>query len=171
MGWVSRYGLPCTIVSDRGRQFTSELWSHLGSTLGAKIKHTSAYHPQSKGILERLHRDLKAALRAGVEGPCWIEQLPWVLLGLRTTPKEDLPVSSADCIFRNRLRLPADVTQPKRSVEVPPTPLQTSHHHKTDISVPAELWNSPFVLVRVDAHRTPLEKPYSGPYRVISRSS
>ncbi|KAK3775862.1 hypothetical protein RRG08_034111 [Elysia crispata] len=68
------------------KQFTSSLWSEIAARLGVKLHHTSAYHPQANGMIERFHRALKARLT----GPNWVEELPWVLLRLRTTPKEDL---------------------------------------------------------------------------------
>lgn len=67
--WVSRFGAPCHITSDQGAQFTSSLWSSLPESLGAQIHRTSAYHPQVNELVERLHRDLKASLRAHLTGP------------------------------------------------------------------------------------------------------
>ena len=170
-GWVARFGLPLHITSDRGRQFTSALWNKLGETLGSTIHHTSAYYPQSNGIIERWHRTLKAALRARLNGPKWTEQLPWVLLGLRTSPKEDLPTSPADIVFRQPLRVPGDVLPTPHAPEFhSPVPRHPVHHSKPKVFVPKELLDSPYVFVRVDAHRNPLQRPYNGPYRVISRS-
>ncbi len=62
-GWISRYGVPSTIISDRGRQFESNLWDSLMSLLGTKRARTTAYHPQANGMVERFHRQLTAALK------------------------------------------------------------------------------------------------------------
>ena len=86
-GWIARFGIP--VSSDHGSQFTSSLWSEIAA------RHTSDYHPQANGMIERFHRTLKTALKARLTCPNWVEELPWVLLGLRTTPKEDLAYSSA----------------------------------------------------------------------------
>ena len=97
--WIARFGVPSTISSDRGAQFTSSLWAALSTLLGITHNRTTAFHPQSNGIVERFHRTLKSALRAKLTGPNWVDELPWVLLGVRTTPKEDLATSSAELVY------------------------------------------------------------------------
>ena len=63
-GWVSRFGVPEVITSDRGAQFTSSLWAALCSLLNIQHNQTTAYHPQSNAMVERFHCRLKDALRA-----------------------------------------------------------------------------------------------------------
>ena len=60
-------------------------------------------------MIERFHRTLKARLT----GPNWVEELPWVLLGLRTTPKEDLGYSSAEHVYGEPLTIPGELVPPK----------------------------------------------------------
>ena len=144
-GWVSRYGLPTDMTSDRGPQFTSALWQHMADTLGTSVRRTTAYNPEANGLLEQWHQSLKDTLRARLNSPAWVQQLPWVMLGLRTTPKDEYPVSPADIIFRSRLRLPGDV---KENPEVPRLP---AHHATRPVAVPKPLLSAPFVWVRVDA--------------------
>ena len=62
--WISAFGVPSTITTDRGAQFESSLLSHLTMSLAFKRIRTTAYHPCSNGILERFHRQLKASLKA-----------------------------------------------------------------------------------------------------------
>ncbi len=59
---------------------------------------TTAYHPESNGAVERLHRRLKDALRARVATATWSEELPFVLLGLRAQPREDTGLSKAEVL-------------------------------------------------------------------------
>ena len=82
--WISRFGLPEHITSDRGGAFISGLWTSLSNLLGIQLHHTTAYHPQSNGMVERCHRTLKVALMTRCSTPDWAYQLPWVLLGMRT---------------------------------------------------------------------------------------
>jgi hypothetical protein len=46
---LSLHGVPKTIVSDRGPQFVSKFWEELHKSLGTKLLHSSAYHPQTSG--------------------------------------------------------------------------------------------------------------------------
>ncbi|KAL0156943.1 hypothetical protein M9458_048189, partial [Cirrhinus mrigala] len=63
--WVFRlYGLPEDIVSDRGPQFTSQLWAGFFRLLGVNISLTSGYHPQANGQAERLNQRLTRFLRS-----------------------------------------------------------------------------------------------------------
>ena len=81
-GWVSRFGVPSTITTDRGSQFESSLWSALMKFLGTTRIRTTSYHPQANGLIERFHCHLKGALRAQFLSHSWSESLPWVLLGI-----------------------------------------------------------------------------------------
>ena len=110
--WIARFGVPLDMTSDRGPQFTSALWNEVANKLGIQVHRTTAYHPQSNGLLERFHRTLKAALKARLQGPRWTDELPWVLLGLRTVPKEDLDTSSAELVYGEPLTVPGEFVNP-----------------------------------------------------------
>ena len=46
------YGLPKSIVLDRGLQFTAEMMKELNSILGIETKLSTAFHPQTDGQIE-----------------------------------------------------------------------------------------------------------------------
>jgi hypothetical protein len=125
--WVARYGVPGIVSKDRGRQFTSEIWQILCQKLSIKHISTTAYHPQSNGMVERSHRQLKDALRARLAGAKWTDHLPWVLMGLRAAPKEDSGVSSVEMVFGAPLTLPGQIlSTPDTAVEDVVETLRTS---------------------------------------------
>lgn len=179
--WISRFGLPAELSSDRGSQFTSELWSALMGLLGVKHSRTTAYHPQANGLVERFHRALKTSLRTRLIDSNWIDELPWVLLGIRTAPKEDLGTSSAELVFGEPLTVPGDFI-PASSTPSDPTlhlsafrdkvrslaPVPTSKHGLRPSFVPQELSKCQFVFIRRDCHKSILKHPYEGPFKVIS---
>ena len=47
--WISRFGIPCPLATDRGEQFNSELINNLLNMCGIKLQHSTAYHPQANG--------------------------------------------------------------------------------------------------------------------------
>jgi transposase InsO family protein len=63
---LSLHGILTTIVSDRGPQFVSIFWEELHKSLGTKLLHSSAYHPQTSGQTERVNQILEDMLRACV---------------------------------------------------------------------------------------------------------
>ncbi len=181
--WLARFGLPADISSDRGAQFTSELWAAIAQLYGSKLHTTTSYHPQANGLVERFHRHFKSALRARLNGPNWMDELPWILLGIRTAPKDDLKSSSAEMVYGTPLTVPGDFLrapgaspspdqQLRRLRELAGTlaPVPTSQHGPVTPFVPHTLAVTPYIFLRRDSHRNPLQAPYTGPYRVISRT-
>ncbi|XP_065892772.1 mucin-3A-like [Dysidea avara] len=82
-GWISRFGVPSTVTTDRGSQFESALWKQLKQSLGSLLKtHPNAIH--------------------------WTQSLPLVLLGIRTTIKSDLHCTTAELVYGTTLRLPGE---------------------------------------------------------------
>ena len=181
--WVARFGVPDVITSDRGSQFISELWSTMSQLLGTQLNQTTAYHPQSNGFIERLHRTLKATLKARITGPDWLDELPWTLLGIRSTPKEDMGASPAEMVYGSTLTVPGDFLPQSVATPVPdhlrqlrekveslkPTPTSAHGAEHIKFNVPLSLKDAQYVYVRRDGKSTPLQPPYDGPYRVLER--
>ncbi|GFT24728.1 transposon Tf2-9 polyprotein [Trichonephila clavipes] len=61
--WVSRFGTPAILTTDRGRQFESSLFKALSKLLGVQGCRTTGYHPQANGMIEELHRPLRSAIK------------------------------------------------------------------------------------------------------------
>ena len=180
-GWVSRFGVPDDITSDRGPAFISQLWTSLGELMGSTVHHTTAYNPAANGMVERTHRTLKAALMARCRGPDWKAQLPWDLLGIRTSPKEGLHVSPAEMVFGEALVVPGEFFPPSNPTASADhlarlrltvgkyRPCVQTHSTSPPRHIPSSLHTCRFVFLRTDAHRAPLVPPYRGPYAVLER--
>lgn len=168
--WVSRHGIPRDITSDRGRQFVSQLWQELGKSLGSRLHFTTAYHPQANGMVERFHRSMKASLRSTLSDGDWLKKLPWVLLGLRTTVKEDLDRSPADIVYRQQINLPGNVTDRAPAPINSPTPTPAAHHGESRAYIPPGLETCKSVWLRNDRTHGSLDPPYTGPFPVLGRN-
>jgi transposase InsO family protein len=55
-------GLPASIVSDRGSNFTLNFWSTLASILGIDPCKSTAFHPQTDGQTEGMSQSLEVYL-------------------------------------------------------------------------------------------------------------
>lgn len=179
--YVSRFGVPDVLTTDRGRQFESELFRQLTTLLGVERIRTSAYNPRANGLVERFHRTLKTALKAYPDPTSWTAYLPLVLLGLRTAVKEDLKCSPAELVYGQSLQLPADfLASPgvpadendlvgrlrermRNAVPSPTRPKQVRFH------LPVGLETCSHVFVRIDRVRPGLTPAYEGPFPVLRR--
>ncbi|GBN25005.1 Pro-Pol polyprotein [Araneus ventricosus] len=182
-GWISRFGVPQRISTDRGAQFTSDVFHSLAKTFGIRLSHTAAYHPQANGAIERWHRTLKAAIMCHTSVH-WVSALPAVLLGLRTVFKEDLQCSPAEMVYGENLCLPSQFfvqQQPQAAdngfIKKLKTHIQqlratpTSNHSAKPTFVYKDLSVCSHVFLRVDAVQPSLSQPYTGPYKVLSRTN
>jgi len=61
------HGLPESIISDRGLQFTAGLMRELNEILGIKSKLLMAFHPQTDGQTERVNQELEQYLRIFID--------------------------------------------------------------------------------------------------------
>ena len=110
-----------------------------------------------------------------------MDELPWVMLGLRTMPKEDLGTSVADMVYGAPLTIPGAFIVPSstpkatdhmrrmRDIAGPLIPAPDSWHGTKTAASSRGLGDAEYVFVRRDVAHGPLQKPYTGPYRVLQR--
>ena len=87
--WVSRFGVPALLTSDRGAQFASSVWFEVCSVLGISRMKTTSFHPQSTGMIECFHHSLKSSLQARLASSDWVAHLSLVMLGLYSLRKDN----------------------------------------------------------------------------------
>nr|VZI40740.1 unnamed protein product [Spirometra erinaceieuropaei] len=115
---VAIFGVPSTVTTDRDAQFEFNLFQSLLPFLGCTQIRTTVYHPVTNGVVERFHCQLKTSIRAAEDPENWTDNLPLVLLGIRSAVKLDLDYSAADLAFDATVRLPGEIISP-----IPPAPL------------------------------------------------
>ncbi|UYV70258.1 K02A2.6-like, partial [Cordylochernes scorpioides] len=103
---ISHYGVPKTILSDRGSVFMSRVFKSCCYTLGVEAVHTTAWRPQSNVAAERLNRTVIESLRKCASGSSWDELLPLVAMSIRSTLHASTGYSPAKLLYGYEMRLP-----------------------------------------------------------------
>lgn len=171
------------ITTDQGTQFESRLFTELVKVLGSKRIRTSTYHPKANGLVERFHRVLKTAIRCTGNSIHWAKELPLVLLGIRTSVKNDLNCSPAEMLYGEKIRLPGELF-----VEMSePTNLHSEdfisnlcRHFETlkptqtrvidrNVYVSRDFNSCDHVLLRVVGKKSFSEPLYEGPFKVLKK--
>ena len=155
-----------------------QLWHDLANFLGAELIHTTNYHPKANGFVERFHRSLKASLRAQTNSTIWFSNLSIILLGLRAVHREEMDCSVSEMTLGCALRLPGEFfgenerTQYRSKLtenlkNLKPTLPRDRNSRK--IYLDKELDNCTHVFIRVDATKSPLQRSYKGPFKVLRK--
>ena len=108
---ISRYGAPRTLLSDRGRNFVSNLVKALSELFNIKRHLTSSYHPQTNGACERMNSVILQALRAYTKDQQddWYDVLPGILMAYRATPAtQSTDYSPFFLLYGREMTLPID---------------------------------------------------------------
>ena len=177
--WIARFGTPATLTTDRGSQFESALWRELMGLLGTSRIRTTAYHPSANGMVERLHRQFKAALKAQPYPDRWMEALPTVLLVIRTAVKRVIGCSSAELVYGTTGEFldstldtstadPVTYATRLRSAmqHFQPPPVRTQANRTVHLD--NNLRTGSHAFIRHDAHRKSLQPVYDGPFKSFS---
>ena len=99
-GVVHRYGVPHSIITNNGTNFTADevkLWCN---KMGIKLDYASVYHPQTNGQVKRANGLIMSGIKPRLvrslteSNTHWVEELDPVLWGLRTTPNRSTGVEA-----------------------------------------------------------------------------
>ena len=111
MKFFTSFGLPKVVQSDQGSNFMSGQFQEAMYKLGIKQVHSSAYHPESQGALERFHQTLKSMLRkyCTETEKDWDEGVPYLMFAIRDAVQDSLGFSPFELVFGHRVRGPLQV--------------------------------------------------------------
>ena len=114
---ICRHGTPKIILSDQGRNFISETVRILCEKFLIVHKFSSAYHPQTNGMVERLNRTLCESL-AKVKGTDeWDQHIPAVLLVYRTKRHATTGYTPFQLVYGRQATLPIETILPVEPIE------------------------------------------------------
>ena len=109
--WVTHYGLPARIVSDRDPRFTGRFWQALWKLLDTQLVMSTAGHPQTDGKAENRQRTALTMLRHYVnfEQTNWDMKLLHAVHAINHTKSASTGLTPFEVMFRRAPRLPLDV--------------------------------------------------------------
>ena len=184
---VPYFGTPRRLLSDRGREFISAIWTHLLRVLGIQRILTSPYHPEGNAINERSHRTLNNMLRARLlEGPstkAWVDKIPGIMLTLNSMPHEPHGFSASMIATGREPTLPPDlahganpsspsseaipdyVEQIRRRLQM--THLQLAPKENNPRPNPYQEGSLVYVSTTPPERTSKLAPRWKGPYRVV----
>ncbi|XP_062550299.1 uncharacterized protein K02A2.6-like [Armigeres subalbatus] len=135
----ARLGMPETLVSDNGTQFTSAEFAEFCSSNGIQHITTAPFHPQSNGQVERFVDTFKRATTKIREGKGTMQAaLDQFLLTYRSTPHRSTPngASPAEIMFGRQLRTHLELLRPpskrQQAVEIVP-PVNHREFQRNDL--------------------------------------
>ncbi|GEM09853.1 hypothetical protein Rt10032_c09g3870 [Rhodotorula toruloides] len=185
-----QWGVPKELVSDQDVRWRSQFWRSMCQSLGTTLSMSTAYHPQSNGKVERLHRDLNAVLRqyVDVSQNDWAEAIPFAQHALnsrtssttgyspfelsRLCPPSDLPTVAIlsgypNAIVSAQVRQTQGANRRRRK-----DPLSSAEMDAADPSYkgPPELWVSTKNLHATKGTARKLVPLFVGPFRVLRHS-
>ena len=109
--WISRYGTPYSLHSDQGSNFESSIFKEVCQLLGIEKTHTTPYHPQSDGFVERFNGTLKNILST-TSDKChfdWDKMIPLALMAYRASPHCTTGVTPNKMLFGREILEPIDI--------------------------------------------------------------
>ena len=106
---IYRYGVPHELISDRGAHFRGEV-DTLVQEYGIQHHRSSAYRPQTNGVVEAANKNIKRILRKMVEtSRDWSEKLPFALWAYRTSFRTSTESTPYSLVYGMEAMLPVEI--------------------------------------------------------------
>ena len=107
----ARVGVPVEVLSDNGPQFVSDLMKEVSRLMSIQWIHSSPYHPQANGLVEKFNGTLKKMLiRLLAERPRdWDRYLEPILFAYREVPQGSTHYSPLELLYGRSIRGPMTI--------------------------------------------------------------
>ena len=96
-----RMGFPSVYSSDQGREFVNSTLKHLVTMTKGSHRISTAYHPESQGLVERFNQTLQNMLikACSIEQDNWDDYLDEMLFAYRSVPQKSSKMSPFEVMF------------------------------------------------------------------------
>jgi len=118
--WFCRYGIPDRILSDKGKEYTSQLWDALCEMLDVERLTTTPGHPEGDGQAEKAVQQAKKMIRAHVDADQtnWDLGLAQLAYAYNTTVHETIGLTPFQVMFGRKPKIPIDLMYPKEDLSL-----------------------------------------------------
>ena len=108
---ICRHGAPTKFLSDRGRVFQSEIVTELIKIMGSSSSFTTAFHPQTDGLVERFNGTVinMLSLYTSSAQDDWDEYLSHVTFAYNTSRQETTKLSPFELLYNRKAMLPTEI--------------------------------------------------------------
>ena len=113
--WIARHGCPITFQSDNGKAFVGDLTKELMKRSQVAKAHSTTYHPQTNGLVERQNRTLVSMLRVYCSRYMddWDKHLPQVMGAYNSTEHSTTGISPHMMLTGHEKALPLTFFYPE----------------------------------------------------------
>ncbi|XP_070025917.1 uncharacterized protein [Nicotiana sylvestris] len=194
---VRLHGVPLSIISDRGAQFTTHFWKSFQKGLGTQVNLSTAFHPQTDGQAECTIQTVEDMLRACVldfKGS-WDDHLPLIEFAYNNNFQASIQMAPYEALYGRKCRSPIGwfevgeaellgpnlVQQAMEKVKLIRDRLRTAQSRqksyanvrRRDLKFDVEDWVflklSPMKGIMRFGKKGKLSPRYVGPYKIIHR--
>ncbi|KAI1304663.1 Retrovirus-related Pol polyprotein from transposon [Halotydeus destructor] len=87
---VCRHGCPSKIITDKGKAFLAEVSRCAYEMMGTKLAHSSGFHPETNGLVERNNRTIGVMLSMYTNSrhTDWDRALPFITFAINSAPQD-----------------------------------------------------------------------------------
>ena len=131
----SRVGVPREVLSDQGKQFTSDLMKEVSRLLSMKQLTTTPYHPSCNGLVERFNGTLKSMLRKLCEEQPkqWNRFIPALLFAYRDSIQESTGYSPFQLLYGHQVRGPLAILRELWTKEINDEEVKLTYQYVIDL--------------------------------------
>ncbi|KAM7296834.1 DDE-type integrase/transposase/recombinase [Ixodes scapularis] len=112
---VLRHGAPQVLITDRGSSFMAQLTQEILRLSHTDHRQTTAYHPQTNGLTERLNKTIAdmISMYVDVEHKTWDEVLPYVTFAYNMAIQETTGITPFQLVHSRKVTTMLDAMLPQ----------------------------------------------------------
>jgi hypothetical protein len=163
---VFRFGVPHSIITDNGTNFTSKEFKSYNESMGIKLKFASVAHPKINGQVEKANGLICSGITKRLLAPLekakhtWVDELHSVLWSLRTTPNVATQETPFFLVHGAEVVLPVEITHEATQYQQ-----NLRNYHSSRVRPRSFVVGDLVLRLKQDGHDK-LESPWVGPYIV-----